>query len=75
MILAGQSGAFYDRSGPAFSMVIKACAKQVDIDAVGIYADAAPVFGAVPASTYVAFMQEPRSHRRDAAPAAHARPA
>jgi hypothetical protein len=61
MILAGRFGAFYDRSGPAFAMVIKARAKQIEIDAVGIYADAGkPAFGAVPASTYVAFMQEPR---------------
>lgn len=61
MVLAGQSGVFYDRSGPAFVMLIKSTDRQADIGALGIYADEAkqPRFGAIPASTYEGFLREP----------------
>ena len=62
MVLAGRSGTFYDRSGPVFSMAIRATGPQARVDAVGIYADGngQPVFGAVPAASYAGFMNEPR---------------
>src|ERR1043165_8562486 len=60
MVLAGRNGVFYDRSGPAFVMLIKATPEVADVGAMGIYADAErqPRFGAVPATTYDHFLQE-----------------
>jgi hypothetical protein len=60
-VLAGRSDVFYDRSGPAFVMLIRASADTTDIGAFGIYAGdgAKPLFGAVPAATYEQFLQEP----------------
>ena len=62
MVLAGRSDVFYDRSGPAFVMLIKATAETADIGAIGIYADDVkhPRFGAVPAATYEEFLSESR---------------
>ena len=62
MVLAGRSGTFYDRSGPAVSMLIKTTGAQALVDAVGIYAggNGQAVFGAVPPESYASFMQEPR---------------
>jgi hypothetical protein len=61
VVLAGRSGLFYDRSGPAFVMLTKAAGADTRIDAVGIYADVngQPVFGAVPAASYVELTKEP----------------
>ena len=61
VVLAGRSGLFYDRSGPAFSMLIKATAGETRMDAVGIYADANghPAFGAVPVASYLELTNEP----------------
>jgi hypothetical protein len=63
MVLAGRTGVFYDRSGVAFVMLIKATAEAADIGAIGIYADESrqPRFGAVPAATYENFMSEARA--------------
>ena len=60
MVLAGRNGVFYDRSGPAFVMLIKATPETADIGAIGIYADEGrqPRFGAVPAATYEHFLHE-----------------
>ncbi len=60
IVLAGRSEVFFDRSGPAFPMLIKTDVQQSRIDAVGIYAVGAKwVFGSVPAETYNEFMKEP----------------
>lgn len=60
IVLAAQSDVFYDRSGPAFVMLIKRDGQQLDIGAMGVYADenAQPRFGAVPASDYEAVLRE-----------------
>lgn len=61
MVLAGRNEVFYDRSGPAFVMLIKNTQQQTDIGALGVYGDdkAQPRFGAVPASIYEQFLREP----------------
>jgi hypothetical protein len=60
MILAARNGVFYERSGPAFVVLIKAGAVDYDIGALGIYAggNKQPVFGPVPASAYEEFLRE-----------------
>jgi hypothetical protein len=59
----GRSGTFYDRSGPAFVMLIKTSPQDVTIGAVGVFAGGSgtPVFGAVPRSTYDEFLKDPES--------------
>ncbi|HVF90516.1 MAG TPA: hypothetical protein VNH22_10650 [Blastocatellia bacterium] len=58
--LVGRSGTFYDRSGPAFPMLLKIDEGKTQVDAVGIYAIRnAPIFGTVPPETYNEFMKEP----------------
>ena len=54
MVLAARTGVFYERSGPAFVVLIKASADEYDIGAFGIYAGEhkQPVFGPVPARSY-----------------------
>jgi hypothetical protein len=61
VILAGRSGVFYERSGPAFVVLVKAAAEETAAGAIGIYAGEArqPVFGAVPTSMYEEFLREP----------------
>lgn len=63
LVLAGSSGVFYDRSGPSFVMLMRsgAAAEEVEMGAVGIYADqeGRAVFGSVPWQTYDAFLREP----------------
>ncbi|MFP5261116.1 MAG: hypothetical protein ACLGJB_04325 [Blastocatellia bacterium] len=60
IVLAGRSGTFYDRSGPAFSMLIKLGGAKPEVAAVGVYsARGAASFGTVPAETYNEFMKEP----------------
>lgn len=60
MVLAARNGVFYERSGPAFVVLIKAGADEYDIGALGIYAGSKkqPVFGPVPADTYGEFLRE-----------------
>jgi hypothetical protein len=59
IVLAGRSGTFYDRSGPAFPMLIKMDGAKPQVDAVGIYsAKGAASFGTVPAEAYNEFMKE-----------------
>jgi hypothetical protein len=60
MVLAARTGVFYERSGPAFVVLIKAGADDYDIGALGIYAGQSkqPVFGPVPASEYGEFMRD-----------------
>jgi hypothetical protein len=63
LVLAASPGVFYDKSGPAFVMLMKrdATADQFEMGAVGIYADEKQraVFGAVPWQQYDAFLREP----------------
>jgi hypothetical protein len=62
IVLAGRSGTFYDKSGPAFSMLIKLDGKQMQVAAVGIYAaNGARFFGPVPATIYDEFMKDRRA--------------
>ena len=62
LVLAGSSDVFYDGSGPAFVMLqrLDLAAQESEIGAVGIYADdeGRPLFGAVPAARYNAFLRE-----------------
>jgi hypothetical protein len=60
VVLAGRSDVFYDRSGPAFVMLIKRGAGELDIGAMGVFpdADGHASFGAVPASHYETFLRE-----------------
>jgi hypothetical protein len=63
LVLAASRDVFYDRSGPAFVMLMKtdAAADELEIGAVGIYADdkRRAVFGSVPSQSYQAFLREP----------------
>ncbi len=61
VVLAGRSGVFHENSGPTFVMLIRRAGDEVDLGAFGIHADADghPAFGAVPASEYEAFLDEP----------------
>jgi hypothetical protein len=62
LVLAGRSGTFYDKSGPAFPMLIKLDGERTQVDAVGIYSiQGKRMFGPVPAETYQEFMKEPRA--------------
>jgi len=62
VVLAARTGVFYDRSGPAFPMLIKVDGQQTRIDAVGIYSAAGKwAFGSIPVETYQPFMRESRS--------------
>lgn len=60
MVLAARSGVFYERSGPAFVMLMKVGADAYDIGALGIYAgdNKQPVFGPVPAVSYEEFLRD-----------------
>jgi hypothetical protein len=63
LVLAAAPDVFYDRSGPAFVMLMKrdAATDEFEMGAVGIYADEKrrAVFGAVPWQAYDAFLREP----------------
>jgi hypothetical protein len=62
LVLAGQRGTFYDKSGPAFPMLIKLDGERTQVDAVGIYSiQGRRKFGTVPEETYREFMKEPRA--------------
>jgi hypothetical protein len=60
VVLAGRSDVFYDRTGPAFVMLIKTSPGELDIGAMGVSPDAEghASFGAVPASYYETFLRE-----------------
>lgn len=62
IILAARNGVFFDRSGPAFPMLIKVSGKEVQVNAVGTYsAGGKQAFGPVPAEAYQDFMREPHT--------------
>lgn len=60
MVLAARNGVFYERSGPAFVMLMRAGADEYEIGALGIYAgdNKQPVFGPLPALSYQEFLHE-----------------
>lgn len=59
IILAGRKGLFYDRSGPAFPMLVKLDGEKTQVDAVGIYSIRnTAVFGPIPSETSQEFMKE-----------------
>lgn len=62
IVLAARSGEFFDRSGPAFPMLIKMAGEEAQIDAVGTYsAKGKRAFGPVPPEAYGDFLREPRT--------------
>lgn len=62
IVLAARSGVFFDRSGPAFPMLIKVDTQGAHVNAVGTYsAKGTRAFGPVPAEVYQDFMREPRN--------------
>jgi hypothetical protein len=59
IVLAGRKGLFYDRSGPAFPMLIRLDGEKTQVDAVGIYSIRGTAnFGTIPTETYQEFMKE-----------------
>jgi hypothetical protein len=60
MVLAARNEVFYERSGPAFVMLMRVGTKDYDIGALGIYAGEKkqPVFGPVPAVSYEEFLRD-----------------
>jgi|SRR5688572_20071085 len=69
LMLAASRGVFYDRSGPSIVMLMKtdASADEVEMGAVGIYADeqGRAVFGTVPWKSYDALLREPAKGSQD----------
>jgi len=62
LVLAGRNGVFYDRSGPAFPILIKTDGRETQIDAFGIYSVGnKPYFGPIPAELRDEFMKESRN--------------
>jgi hypothetical protein len=60
MVLAARTGTFYDRSGPAFPILIRTDGRATQVDAVGSYAvGATRQFGAVPPAAYRELLKEP----------------
>jgi hypothetical protein len=62
LVLAASQGEFFDKSGPAFVMLMKTGAgEEAEMGAVGIYADdqRRVAFGSVPWQTYDAFLRDP----------------
>jgi hypothetical protein len=61
IVLAARTGEFYDRSGPAFPMLIKLVGKESVVDAFGTYSKAGTrAFGTVPSQAYADFLKEPQ---------------
>src|SRR5262245_55401724 len=60
VVFAGRTEVFYERSGPAFVMLMRAGRDATEIGAFGIHADAGgqPVFGAVPEKEYARFLRD-----------------
>jgi hypothetical protein len=62
IVFAARLGTFYDRSGPAFPMLIKTDGRETEVEAVGVYSDKGKrAFGPVPPEAYNEFMKEPGS--------------
>lgn len=62
IILAARNGIFFDRSGPAFPMLLKLDGREVHVNAVGTYAAGGKqVFGPVPPEAYQDFMRDSRT--------------
>lgn len=61
IVFVARVGTFYDKTGPAFPMLIKRAEGKSQIDAVGVYsAKGKRAFGPVPAEAYKEFMKETR---------------
>jgi hypothetical protein len=60
MVLAARNGVFYERSGPAFVVLMKAGVDDYEVGALGIYAGDSkqPVFGPVPTRSYEELLRE-----------------
>jgi hypothetical protein len=69
LVLAASREVFYDRSGPAFVMLMKTdlATEETEMGALGIYADdkGRAVFGTVPWQAYDAFLREPEKRSRN----------
>jgi hypothetical protein len=60
LVLASRNGTFYDKSGPAFPMLIKLDGERTHVESVGIYSiQGKRKFGTVPEESYREFMKEP----------------
>jgi len=60
LVLAGRRETFYDKSGPAFPMLIKLDGERIQVEAVGTYSSrGSRKFGTVPEESYLEFMKEP----------------
>lgn len=61
IVFVARNGEFYDKSGSAFPLLVKASGNTSKIDAIGIYSEGGQaVFGTVPASTYKDYLREAR---------------
>jgi len=61
MVLVARQNEFYDKSGSAFSVVIKLAGGVAKIDAAGLYLDKGnATFGAIPTSAYKEYLREAR---------------
>ena len=62
MVLSARNGEFYDKSGSAFSVLIKLAGGVPTIDAFGVYAEKGQMaFGTVPAAVYKDHLREARN--------------
>ena len=60
IVLASRRGTFYDKTGPAFPMLIKLDGERTQVEAVGTYSFRGNrKFGTVPEESYREFMKEP----------------
>ena len=60
LVLASRRGTFYDKTGPAFPMLIKLDGERTQVEAVGTYSfQGSRKFGTVPEESYREFMKEP----------------
>jgi hypothetical protein len=60
LVLAARNGTFYDKTGPAFPMLIKLDGGRTQVESVGIYSiRGRRMFGTVPEESYREFMKEP----------------
>jgi hypothetical protein len=60
LVLVARNGTFYDKSGPAFPMLIKLDGERTQVEAVGTYSfQGNRKFGTVPEESYREFMKEP----------------
>jgi hypothetical protein len=60
LVLASRKGTFYDKTGPAFPMLIKLDGERTQVEAVGTYSfRGSRKFGPVPEESYREFMKEP----------------